>query len=228
MKKLAVCEGCGNIFMMGDRVWKYRGDKLCSEECARKAEFLGKQGKWKNDIDKKEKENKKMKEIKLTIDGKEVRLTDEQAKALKLELLLKMKSSNPFERVEKYAEYYCIKGTGEIYDYCEDGGSFDSTLYSESNYFNDKNFANQVALHQLLYRKLLKYAYDNGFEDTKKWELYNRHWRIYYDHIDNDFAIIEDTSAQNQCVYFSTGVGAKRAIEEVVKPFMKEHPDFVW
>ena len=58
MKKLAVCECCGNIFMMGDRVWEYRGDKLCSEKCARKAEFLGKQGKWKNDIDKK-KENKR-------------------------------------------------------------------------------------------------------------------------------------------------------------------------
>ena len=169
-----------------------------------------------------------MKEIKLTIDGKEVRLTDEQAKALKLELLLKMKSSNPFERVEKYAEYYCIKGTGEIYDYCEDGGSFDSTLYSESNYFNDKQFAKQVALHQLLYRKLLKYAYDNEFEDTAKWDGQHAHWAIRYNESCNEFCSYYQDGYKARDVYFSSKDGAERAIEEVVKPFMKEHPEFVW
>ena len=29
-------------------------------------------------------------------------------------------------------------------------------------------------------------------------------------------------------VYFSSEKGAKRAIKEVVEPFMKEHPEFVW
>ena len=29
-------------------------------------------------------------------------------------------------------------------------------------------------------------------------------------------------------VYFSSEKGAKCAIEEVVEPFMKEHPEFVW
>ena len=169
-----------------------------------------------------------MKDIKVTIDGKEVRLTDEQAKALKLELLLKMKSSNPFERVEKYAEYYCIKETGEIYDYCEDGGSFDSTLYSESNYFNDKNFANQVSLHQLLYRKLLKFAYDNGFEDAAEWDEKNAHWTIYYNHNRYKFEADNWGTFHRSDVYFSSEEGAERAIEEVVKPFMKEHPEFVW
>ena len=173
------------------------------------------------------KENKKMKEIKLTIDGEEVRLTEEQLRLLGIEPEKKRK--NPFEEPRFSQDYYFTNecGIGKYFYY--DKNDYDyGKLRNAANVFTDETFAEQVALHQLLYRKLLKFAYDNGFEDTKKWELYNRHWRIYYDHIDNDFAIIEDTSAQNQCVYFSTGVGAKRAIEEVVKPFMKEHPEFVW
>ena len=164
-----------------------------------------------------------MKKIKLTVDGKEAQLTEEQLTALGTKV-----RKNPFERAKTHDPYYYVYEDNDVWsdtDLCADA---DNRRYDAANYFNDRQFAEQVALHQLLYHKLLKFAYDNEFEDTKKWELYNRHWRIYYDHIANDFAIIEDTSAQNQCVYFSTGVGAKRAIEEVVKPFMKEHPEFVW
>ena len=165
-----------------------------------------------------------MKEIKLTIDGKEVQLTNEQLRVLRnIE-----RGNHPFERAYYGCRYYCVSSFGDVDSYCDDRSEGDRKFFEAANYFSTQPFAEQVALHQLLYRKLLKFAYDNGFEDTKKWEPYNRHWRIYYDHINNDFTIIEDTSAQNQCVYFSTGVGAKRAIEEVVKPFMEEHPEFVW
>ena len=164
-----------------------------------------------------------MSENYIVINGKRAELTEEQMKVLGIEV-----KKNPFDRVSSDGKYYYAIVSGDVLRRVDINDKADRRLYNAINYFNDETFAEQVALHQLLYRKLLKFAYDNGFEDTKKWELYNRHWRIYYDHIDNDFAIIEDTSAQNQCVYFSTGVGAKRAIEEVVKPFMKEHPDFVW
>ena len=169
-----------------------------------------------------------MKEIKLMIGGNEVLLTDEQAKALKLELLLKMKSSNPFERVEKHTEYYCIKETGEIYDYYEDGDSFDNTLYSESNYFNDKDFAKQVALHQLLYRKLLKYAYDNEFED-EEWNGTKMHAYIIYNFTRKDYDIRWTRNEKEPgTVYFKTPTRATAALNEVVMPFVKEHPEFVW
>ena len=163
-----------------------------------------------------------MKEIKLTIDGKEVQLTDEQLKLLGLEV-----RKNPFERAGKYEKYYCIKETGEIYTYYDDGGSYDSTLYSESNYFNDKNFAKQLALRQLLDRKLLKFAYENNCED-REWGTKHEHWRIYYDTVSDTFDIDVNDAFKYQGVYFSTREGAERAIEEVIKPFIKEHPEFVW
>lgn len=173
------------------------------------------------------KENKKMKEIKLTIDGKEVQLTDEQLKVLGVEIEEKRK--NPFKRVTTGDTYYKITGYGNVDNFREDGDSTDQALYDGVNYFNDDSVAQQVALHQLLYRKLLKFAYDNNCIDTTKWRRYSQHWFIYYDwdtkEIRPDLAIV---AKQFSTIYFSTMKAAQRAINEVVKPFMKEHPEFVW
>ena len=226
MKKLAVCEYCGNIFMMGDRVWTYRGDKFCSEDCASKAEYLGKQGKWKNDMDKKEKENKEMKEIKLTIDGKEIQLTDEQLKMLGIEPEKKRK--NPFDRVGNSDRFFAIDNMNGIQTCTEMSYARDEAYYNGINYFNDKKFAKQVALHQLLYRKLLKFAYDNECEDTAEWDGTNLHWAIRYDYACGTFTTDYQNTYGAQEVYFYSEKDAERAIEEVVEPFMKEHPEFVW
>nr|DAF48985.1 MAG TPA: hypothetical protein [Siphoviridae sp. ctnpt50] len=225
MKKLAVCECCGNIFMIGDRVWKYRGDKLCSEECARKAEFLGKQGKWKNTTDEKDESNAKMKEIKLTIDGEVIKLTDEQLKMLGVE---SNKRINPFETVVKFEDYYSVEKNNEIYAYMDTGSSVDNQLYTDVNYFNDKDFAKQVALHQLLYRKLLKYAYDNEFED-EEWNGNNMHAYIIYNSTKKNYDVRWTRDEKEPCtVYFKTPTRATAALNEVVMPFVKEHPEFVW
>jgi hypothetical protein len=225
MKKLAVCECCGNIFMIGDRVWKYRGDKLCSEECARKAEFLGKQGKWKNTTDEKDESNAKMKEIKLTIDGEVIKLTDEQLKMLGVE---SNKRINPFETVVKFEDYYSVEKNNEIYAYMDTGSSVDNQLYTAVNYFNDKDFAKQVALHQLLYRKLLKYAYDNEFED-EEWNGNNMHAYIIYNSTKKNYDVRWTRDEKEPCtVYFKTPTRATAALNEVVMPFVKEHPEFVW
>lgn len=167
-----------------------------------------------------------MNEIKLIINGKEVKLTEEQIKAL--DLVLGRKLLNPFDRAGKYEGYYCIKETGEIYTYYDNRGSFDNVLYAESNYFNDKDFANQVALHQMLYRKLLKFAYDNGIEDTSEWDGCNQHWAIRYNGTLNKFIAHYQRGYKAQGVYFSSEEGAERAIHEVVEPFIKEHPEFEW
>ena len=164
-----------------------------------------------------------MNENYLVLNGKRVDLTEEQLKALGI-----VTKKNPFERVEKYTEYYCIKGTGEIYDYYEDGGSFDNILYSESNYFNDEAFAKQVSLHQLLYRKLLKFAYDNECED-EEWDGTKMHAYIIYNFTRKDYDIRWTRNEKEPgTVYFKTPTMATAALNEVVMPFVKEHPEFVW
>lgn len=159
----------------------------------------------------------------IVINGKRTELTDEQLKALGIEV-----RKNPFERVEPGDDYYYVSSNNDVGAYTDSSDGMDNRLYAVSNYFNEKKFANQVALHQLLYRKLLKFSYDNGLEDTAEWNGRNPHWVIRYDEENNTFAPDWHKIYKMQEVYFSSPDGAKCAIKEVVEPFMKEHPDFVW
>lgn len=161
------------------------------------------------------------------INGIRVELTDEQVKTLGI------KRKNPFERVVKGNVYYRVSEYGEIGDLTEDGDYTDQNLYDGVNYFNDDFFANQVALHQLLYRKLLKFSYDNGFEDTAEWNGYSYHFYIRYEYndgVDESVLAVAATVMNKSAneVYFSSNYAAFHAIKEVVEPFMKEHPEFVW
>lgn len=168
-----------------------------------------------------------MKEIKLTIDGKEVQLTDEQLKMLGIEPEKKRK--NPFERGAVKEEYYFINSGMEVSRSQNSRDSLADTVYAASNYFTDRDFAEQVALHHLLYHKLLKFAYDNECADNQIWDSNGiEHWHIWYDFEECVFYADWDSAVKYNDVYFSTKEGAERAIKEVVKPFMKEHPDFVW
>lgn len=164
-----------------------------------------------------------MREVKLIIDGKEVKLTNEQVKALGIET-----RRNPFERLAKYSGYYRVTDANQVDDYVETFDGTDNRLYDVANYFNDETFAEQVALHQLLYRKLLKFAYDNNCEDTQEWNEKNQHWTIYYNHNRHKFEADNWSTFHRSDVYFSSEDGAKAAIKEVVEPFMKDHPEFVW
>lgn len=165
-----------------------------------------------------------MKESYIVIDGKKIELTEEQIKALNLDTELGHR--NPFKRVND--EYCYIEKNGNIWWHSDVNDHIDNTLYNNANYFNDEAFAKQVSLHQLLYRKLLKFAYDNECEDRAEWDGCNIHWCIYRDLFENNYTVSGFTVLKGECVWFSSKEGAQRAIKEVVKPFLKEHPDFVW
>nr|DAR08776.1 MAG TPA: Protein of unknown function (DUF2884) [Caudoviricetes sp.] len=160
------------------------------------------------------------------INGKRVELTDEQVRLLRI--VLEEKKKNPFDRVAKGDAYCFINMFGEVDGYTEQDDGEDNALFKRCNYFNDDSVAQQIALHQLLYRKLLKFTYDNACEDDQRWDCENRHWCIRYDHGDNGFDVTWNDTFQYSDVYFSTMESAARAINEVIEPFMKEHPDFVW
>lgn len=167
-----------------------------------------------------------MSENYIVIDGKKTELTEEQLKALGIEP--EKKRNNPFERVAKYRMYSYVSSRGQILTETDDQTISDDENYNDVNYFNDRQFAKQVALHQLLYRKLLKFAYDNECEDTAEWDNLCGHFHIFYDTNSDRFYIESNDAFKYQGVYFSTKTGAERAIKEVIEPFMKEHPDFVW
>lgn len=167
-----------------------------------------------------------MNENYIVINGKKIELTDEQLKQLGIEPEKKRK--NPFERVAKSETYYYIDSFNEVQCLTEDADQSDDMSFECSNYFNDEEFAEQVALHQLLCCKLLKFAHDNECVDNQIWDGSNTHWAIRYNSTFDEFFAFSQERYKARDVYFSSEEGAKRAIKEVVEPFMKEHPEFVW
>lgn len=158
------------------------------------------------------------------INGKKIELTEEQLKQLGIET-----KPNPFGRTnDPCGEYFYTDAFGGVSVGSEECSCVWKNLRNAANYFNYKQFANQVALHQLLYRKLLKFAYDNWYEDTVEWNGTTPHWSIRYDEDLNKFVSYCQDGHKAQGVCFSSQEGAEQAIAEVVEPFMKEHPEFVW
>lgn len=160
----------------------------------------------------------------LVVNGKKVVLTAEQLNVLGLA----KNRNNPFERVAEGKMYYYVDKNGKVDNFGESGDLLDDNLKNASNYFNDKDFAVQVALHQLLYRKLLEFAYSNGYEDTAEWDDNNPHWSIRYSTDAEVFEANDNYCFKHQDVYFSSEEAAERAIKEVVEPFVRKYPKFVW
>lgn len=138
-----------------------------------------------------------MSENYIVINGKKAELTNEQMELLGIKV-----RKNPFERVSKNESYYNISNKTHVECYTEAEDGVDQGLYNTVNYFNDEQFANQVALHQLLYRKLLKFAYDNECEDTKGWDGNNIHWTIGYSVDYKTFLCIPKRSIRHRVFIF--------------------------
>ena len=182
-----------------------------------------------NKSEKKEENNM---ENYIVINGQKLELTEEQLKQLGIEV--EKKRNNPFNNeINKYEDmpYYMIDHTdiesGVVTEY-SDGSDFEKTAVIRANSFNDKDFANQIYLHELLNRKLLKYAYDNQAGYCEWGDDYNRRYYIYFDYHFNKFMVSPTTIFKELCVYFSSEKIAKQAIKDVIEPFIETHKEFVW
>lgn len=163
-----------------------------------------------------------MHEIKLTIDGKEVAVTEEQLSKLGIEL----GNKNPFEYVRKDKTYYFVGTAGNVDSATEHSSNIDNKRKEYINYFNDKKFAHQIACRQTLNRLLLKFAYDNDYVDIAPWDGQHAHYYIYYHAEYNQWRATATTVCKENVVYFNSVKGAQLAIEDVVKPFIKVNPSF--
>ena len=160
-----------------------------------------------------------MNENYIVLNGKRLELTEEQLKMLGIEV-----RKSPFERVNRGQNYFYIDMVGGIANCKDIRCSFDNEIYSEANYFNEEEFANRVALRQLLDRKLLKYAYDNGCEGAEE----SNQYYINYFPKTKSYMVQVDFGFRAFCTHFSSYEATERAIKEVVEPFVKEHPEFTW
>ncbi len=168
---------------------------------------------------------------KIRMFGLELNLTAEQVE--EIEKLNKPKYQNPYERVEKGEYYYFIItnnfGEFEVWTSYDARYIVDNSRFENGNHYNDKEFAEQVAMGMNLEQRLRKFTYENGWSEELWDDEFINKWYIAYDYHDCEFGVKSSRLFKQQgTIYFVSEEVAQRAIDEVIKPFMAENPTFVW
>ena len=170
-------------------------------------------------------------ENKIILDGVEYTLSEELAEKLKAEVVEQKAQRDlkiPFER-EEHDTYYFITTCGHVNYDTDDMLRADDEKYNVGNYCRDKGLTEQRALHETLNRLLWRYSEEHGGENAWNSQNLQDHYYIYL-HTQNSTLCVSynDAHRVEGVVYFKDKATAEAAIEEVVKPFMAEHPEFVW
>lgn len=172
-----------------------------------------------------------MSENYIVINGKRAELTEEQLENLGINTGV---IKNPFaRRVNKgygTEEKYCyIASNGTVHSYSDKGGTGSTKRYEVANYCNDENMMKQRALHETLNRLLWRYSMEHD-GDNIDWPstCYDKYY-IFYNYRLKCFDIDTDAAYRSlNTVYFSKECYAEKAITEIIEPFIKNNPDFVW
>lgn len=167
---------------------------------------------------------------KLILDGVEYGLSDSLVAKLKEEIAINdavRRDQTVFDRVRIGDTYYCIGIDGTISAWKEGYDNSDTNLYCNANYCRDAGMMSQRALHETLNRLLWRYSEEHGGDET--WNNNRQHYFISlnypYEELFVNWALTCKTPG---VVFFADKNAAQAAIEEVVKPFLAKHPEFVW
>lgn len=161
-----------------------------------------------------------MSENYIMLNGKRIELTDEQIEKLGL----KTEKKDCFSRQPRY--YYILED-GVVIDRADNRDRIDNRCYDVGNYCTDEAFMQQRALHETLNRLLWRFSMQND-GDKIDWSKETTKYYIYFQSTNNKFYIDYTCCLKQLDIYFKSRESAQRAIDEIIKPFMKEHPDFIW
>lgn len=132
---------------------------------------------------------------------------------------------DPFD-IKNGDKYFYILPLGcvDSYTYYED--STDKKLVKVANYCKDEELMTQRAMHETLNRLLWRASVQAG-ELNNPWDYNHDHWEIYCT-CDGKFTVARSCNDKYYGIYFPTEKSAQSALDNIVKPFMEKHPDFVW
>ncbi len=163
----------------------------------------------------------------IQINGKKIPLTNEQVEQIKSAGIVK---DNPFERAKEGDFYYYIDVVGIIRKAKDINTGSDNNCFDTANYCTDKKPLEQRALHEILNRLLWRFSmtHDNADEQNGIYRYF-----IWCDCTSktNCLRIGDNGNGSlraNGLIYFKNRQIAEQAIEEIVNPFIEQHPEFVW
>ena len=159
----------------------------------------------------------------IMLNGKKIMLTPEQVKLMQED---KPKKS-PFDRADLNDKFYLVESDFNCLRTIENNTELDNYLFECGNYCTDENIMKQHALHMKLNNLLWRYSMTHGGDEMEFGPFSTQKYYIAYDAGEKEF--YTDWNDSIKCVgaiYFESNKTAEAAIEEIVKPFIAEHPDF--
>lgn len=160
----------------------------------------------------------------LMLDGKKYELSPELVNALRsIDPVPEKKSS--FERVGFNDTYWYIGSKGVVCNDADTDYELDASRYAVANYCTDKSLMEQRAMHETLNRLLWRYSEEHPEPGATPLQFI-----ICFHHSSSSLETFAVNPECSECgaVRFRSRSTAEAAIEEIVKPFLVAHPDFVW
>lgn len=162
-----------------------------------------------------------MKENYLVIDGKRIYLTEDQVKAL-----TNAGRQYLFKRNNRQ-DFFAIDVNGDVSIFTDDFSKYADEIFTAANYCTDEGMMKQRAMHEILNRRLWRYAEEHGGDGC--WDIIETHYHIAFDYAAGNFAVLHsETEQDNGTVYFRDEDAARDAINDIIIPFVNQHPDFMW
>lgn len=159
----------------------------------------------------------------IMLNGKKIPLTDEQIKLIQSDAPEK----SPFDRAENCELYWYIGADSNVYCDNEVESPVDNNRFKLANYCTDEDIMKQHALHMTLNNLLWRYSMTHGGDGIDWDDVSEIKVNIYYNAETDEFRCAEySVTKYFGAVPFVSEETAKAAIEEIVKPFIAEHPDF--
>ena len=159
----------------------------------------------------------------IMLNGKKIPLTDEQIKLIQADVSEK----SPFDRVKFRDSYYTIYSDYSLNRIPETETQLDDNRFNVGNYCTDKDIMKQHALHMKLNNLLWRYSMTHSGDGIDWNDVSETKFFIFYCATMDKFSCAEYSILKYiGAVPFISEETAKAAIEEIVKPFIAEHPDF--
>ena len=157
----------------------------------------------------------------IVINGKKAELTNEQLEKLGIEI-----KDDPF--IKRNEVFYYVSSSGQVHGQTEGYGTGSDSLFNAANYCRDRKIMEHRALHETLNRILWRFSMQNGGDELDWRNEFQNKWVINFNYKDNSFFIENKPQLRSFDPCFISKEIVECAINEIVKPFMEKHPDFVW
>ena len=155
----------------------------------------------------------------ICIDGKKAELTEEQLKALGIEI----KEDNIFG-LNCDKPFYYINSLGQVVPNIWISQDNYEPLHKVANYCTDKDLLQQRAYEETLNRLLWRYSMEHDGDKIDWNDSLNNKYFIRYDHElkKYDWAMATGFISSLGTPYFYSLEMVKNAIKEIVEPFMRD------